>query len=71
MSMSLNLRQAIIQKVQHQPTNKLTEMIEGSIDHDEHALPGLGVLFEMIWKKSNADIRQQLIHTLQTSLENK
>jgi small acid-soluble spore protein I (minor) len=55
---TLNLRQAIIQRVQNKSNEELLEVIAGSIDNDEKALPGLGVLFEIIWK--NLDEKQQL-----------
>ncbi|MCE5171568.1 small acid-soluble spore protein SspI [Paenibacillus profundus] len=68
MAVTLNLRQAIVQKVTNKPDADIIEMIEGSIDYDERALPGLGVLFEMIWKESDNTMRQQLVDTLQHKL---
>lgn len=69
MSVTLNLRQAIMQKVKNKPNGDIVEMIEGSIDYDERALPGLGVLFEIIWKESSSNTRQQLVDTLQHKLQ--
>ncbi|EPY12768.1 small acid-soluble spore protein SspI [Paenibacillus sp. KS1] len=68
-AVTLNLRQAIVQKVKNKPDEDIVDMIEGSIDYDERALPGLGVLFEMIWKASSSEARQQLIDTLQSKLQ--
>ncbi|MBN3525416.1 small acid-soluble spore protein SspI [Paenibacillus apiarius] len=68
MAVTLNLRQAIVQKVTNKSDEDIVGMIEGSIDFDERALPGLGVLFEMIWKESDDDMRQQLVDTLQHKL---
>ncbi|MBG9734730.1 small acid-soluble spore protein SspI [Paenibacillus alvei] len=69
MAVTLNLRQAIVQKVKNKPDEDIVDMIEGSIDYDERALPGLGVLFEMIWKASSSEARQQLVDTLQSKLK--
>ncbi|OXM17371.1 small acid-soluble spore protein SspI [Paenibacillus herberti] len=59
-----NLREAITQIVQDKPEGELSEIIRDSIDSDEKALPGLGVLFEMIWKDSSAAEQQTLVGKL-------
>lgn len=66
--MSLNLRQAIIQRVHDKNDDDLKNVIEDSIDGEERVLPGLGVLFEMIWKNSSADAQHQMVHTLKEYL---
>lgn len=66
--MNLNLRQAIIQRVQNKTNEELTDVIEGSIDSDERALPGLGVLFEIIWQHSDETTQQKLVATLSEHL---
>lgn len=68
MGVTLNLRQAIMEKVSNKPDKDVIDMIEGSIDYDERALPGLGVLFEVIWKESDSELRQQMVDTLQHKL---
>ncbi|QJC51241.1 small acid-soluble spore protein SspI [Paenibacillus albicereus] len=59
-----NLREAITQIVQDKSESELGEIIRDSIDSDEKALPGLGVLFEMIWKDSPAAEQQSLVGKL-------
>lgn len=66
--MELDLRQAINQRVQGKSNDELTEIIEGSIGHEEMALPGLGVLFEMIWNDSTAAARKKMVDTLHKHL---
>ncbi|MFD0588626.1 small acid-soluble spore protein SspI [Paenibacillus sp. GCM10027627] len=61
---NIDLRQAIINRVQDNSKEQLTEVIEGSVDHDERTLPGLGVLFEMIWKQSNETEQTHLVESL-------
>lgn len=65
---NIDLRQAIIHRVQNNSTDQLKEVIESSIDNDERALPGLGVLFEMIWKESNPSTQSQLVQALHQHL---
>ncbi|MCM3749721.1 small acid-soluble spore protein SspI [Paenibacillus pasadenensis] len=67
---SFNLRQAIAQIVQDKSREELDEIIRESIDSDEKALPGLGVLFEMIWKDSAAEEQQSLVSKLHGHLQN-
>ena len=63
--MNLNLRQAIIQRVQDKSSDELVDVIESSVGSDERSLPGLGVLFEIIWQHSEKDTQTQLAATLQ------
>ncbi|MFD0961167.1 small acid-soluble spore protein SspI [Paenibacillus chungangensis] len=65
---NIDLRQAIIQRVQNSSADQLKEVIESSIDHDERALPGLGVLFEMIWKQSTPSSQGQMVQVLHQHL---
>ncbi|MEX2416047.1 MAG: small acid-soluble spore protein SspI [Paenibacillaceae bacterium] len=65
---TLNLRQAIIQRVQDKSTEELLEVINGSIGSDERALPGLGVLFEIIWEHIDDQQQQDLVSVLNKSL---
>ncbi|CAG7649043.1 small acid-soluble spore protein SspI [Paenibacillus allorhizosphaerae] len=66
--MNLNLRQAIIQRMQDKNNDELQDVIEDSIDGEERVLPGLGVLFEIIWKHSEAGMQDQMVTTLKEHL---
>ncbi|MCD9023888.1 small acid-soluble spore protein SspI [Cohnella silvisoli] len=66
--MEINLRQAINQRVQGKDNDELKEIIEGSIGNEEMALPGLGVLFEMIWNDSTDAARKKMVTTLHKHL---
>lgn len=66
--MNLNLRQAIVQRVQGKDEAELLDIIDGSIDADERTLPGLGVLFEIIWKHCEQNLREELVLTLKEHL---
>jgi small acid-soluble spore protein I (minor) len=66
--MNINLRQAVIQRVQNKSSDELHEVIEDSIGGEDRVLPGLGVLFEIIWQHSDPNIQNELIVTLQEHL---
>ncbi|MDB5055283.1 MAG: small, acid-soluble spore protein [Bacilli bacterium] len=66
--MNLNLRQAVMQRVQDKSSTELIQVIEESIGGDEHVLPGLGVLFEVIWKNCEETIQIELASTLKNHL---
>jgi small acid-soluble spore protein I (minor) len=65
---NLDLRQAIIQRVQGKTGEELTDVIEGSIGNDERTLPGLGVLFEIIWQQSASAEQQRMVDSLYNGL---
>ncbi|MDF2924093.1 MAG: sspI [Paenibacillaceae bacterium] len=66
--MNLNLRQAIVRRVEDKSSEELREVIEGSIGGDDRALPGLGVLFEIIWQHTDEAIQDELVNTLKEHL---
>lgn len=67
--MNLNLRQAVLDKVKDSNEQELEEVIQGSIDGEEVVLPGMGVLFEIIWKHSSSEEKQQLLSILHKHLQ--
>lgn len=67
--MILSLRQAIIQRVHDKSAEELIEVINDSIGGDDKALPGLGVLFEMIWENSGQAEQSSMATTLKNQLE--
>lgn len=69
MNIDMNLRQAVIQRVQDKDKDDLFDIIAGSISGDERALPGLGVLFEIIWTHSEKETQQKLVATLKDHLQ--
>ncbi|MEF3306448.1 small acid-soluble spore protein SspI [Paenibacillus sp. GYB003] len=66
--MILSLRQAIIQRVHDKSEEELVSVIEDSIGGDDKALPGLGVLFEIIWENSGQKERSSMAATLKSHL---
>lgn len=66
--MQLNLRQAIIQRVQNKSVEELLEIINTSVNTEERSLPGLGVLFEMVWEQIDDQVQLQLADALKQQL---
>jgi small acid-soluble spore protein I (minor) len=68
--MDLNLRNAIIHNVTGNSQDELQETIVDAIQSgEEKMLPGLGVLFEVIWKNSNEQDKQEMLQTLESGLK--
>jgi small acid-soluble spore protein I (minor) len=66
--MDIDLRQAIVSRVQDKSSEELQEVIQDSIGNAEMALPGLGVLFEIIWSHSNPQERDRMVAVLHDHL---
>jgi small acid-soluble spore protein I (minor) len=59
--MNFNIRGAVIHNIQQMDNSELTGLIEDSISQgEEKLLPGLGVLFEVIWKNSDPNEQQNM-----------
>lgn len=69
MPITMDLRQAVMHKIHGKSQDGLKEMIEGSIDAQEAALPGLGVVFEVIWKNIDHSKQDELVNVLNNQLE--
>jgi len=69
--MDIDLRQAIYNRVQNHSNEELREIIDDCVGAEEQVMPGLGVLFEIIWENGDADLRQQIITTLSNGLQQK
>ena len=69
--MILSLRQAIYKKMGTKTTEDLHETIEDAVDNDEKALPGLGVLFEVLWKHSDKAQQDSFVQTIKEHLPQK
>ncbi|WP_246941045.1 small acid-soluble spore protein SspI [Bacillus pinisoli] len=68
--MNLNLRNAIITNVQGNNQQELQDTILDAIQSgEEKMLPGLGVLFEVIWQNSSQDNKQEMLSTLEQALK--
>jgi len=70
--LNFNIRGAIFHNLKKMSENELTTMIQDSIQQgDEKFLPGLGVLFEVVWNYSEPNQREQIIQLLHHQINQK
>lgn len=68
--MDFNLRQAVIQNISENTRDQLKDTIVDAIQSgEEKMLPGLGVLFEIIWNQASDDERQKMLDNLVAGLQ--
>lgn len=68
--MNLNLRNAIIHNVSGNTQAELEDTIVDAIQNgEEKMLPGLGVLFEIIWKNSSEEEKKEMLEALESGLK--
>lgn len=68
--MNIDLRKAIIANVSGNTQEQLKDTIVDAIQSgEEKMLPGLGVLFEIIWQNSNESDQQEMLQTLELGLK--
>lgn len=70
MNMNFNLRGAIIQNVSGNSEDQLRDTIVDAIQvGEEKMLPGLGVLFEIIWQNADPNEQKMMLENLAEGLK--
>lgn len=68
--MNLNLRNAIVENLNGSNEEHIRSTIVDAIQSgEEKMLPGLGVLFELMWDKSSESEREQIISHIKEGLQ--
>ncbi|MEW9675466.1 small acid-soluble spore protein SspI [Lentibacillus sp. L22] len=68
--MDLNLRKAILTNIASNDREQLKDTIVDAIQNgEEKMLPGLGVLFELIWKQSDQEERLEMVSSLEQGVK--
>ncbi len=63
--MSLDIRHAVFGNIKGNTTDQFQEIIEDAIANgEEKMLPGLGVLFEVIWQNTDNNSKNTMLETL-------
>ncbi len=63
--MNVNIREYIRNNFKKADSSEIEESIESSISsNDEVILPGLGVLFEIVWQNCSEDVKNNILQTL-------
>ncbi|GGP13382.1 small acid-soluble spore protein SspI [Oceanobacillus neutriphilus] len=69
--MDLNIRKAIYANISNNDQEQLEATIVDAITNgEEKMLPGLGVLFELIWNHSNEEEKKEMITSLESGIQN-
>ena len=67
--MKIDIREHIRNNFKNSDENEIENSIESSIkSKDEVVLPGLGVLFEVLWENSSEKIKDDILYTLHNNI---
>lgn len=68
--MNIDLRKAILHNIKNNTKDELEATIVDAIQlGEEKTLPGLGYLFEIIWKQADEENRMELVETLEKGVK--
>ncbi len=69
--MDIDIRKAILHNIQSNSRDQLEATITDAIqDGQEKMLPGLGFLFELIWKQADEQEKIEMIDALEQGVQN-
>lgn len=69
-NMDLNLRKAILNNISENNAQQLEATIVDAIQSgEEKMLPGLGVLFELIWQQASDEEKNDMIEMLEEGIK--
>lgn len=67
--MNLDIRSHIINNFKGDNKETLKNAIEESIqNNDEITLPGMGVFFELVWKKASSEMKENILSQLEEAV---
>lgn len=67
--MNVNIREYIKNNFKNSDVEEIKESIEASIEsNDEVVLPGLGVLFEILWYESEDNTHKDILNYLKNGM---
>lgn len=67
--MNINIRNYIKNNFRDSSIDEIQESIVSSIEqNDEVTLPGMGVLFEILWSNSNDETKNTILETIKNNL---
>lgn len=68
--MDIDVRKAVIANMKNNNTEQMEQTIVDAIQKEEEkTLPGLGVLFELIWESSEKQQKEEMVHALEQGVE--
>lgn len=67
--MDIDVRKAVIANMKNNNTEQIEQTILDAINkHEEKTLPGLGVLFELIWESSEQEQKADMVDALEQGI---
>ena len=67
--MNINIRDYIKNNFKDSDLKEIKESILSSVEsNDEVVLPGLGVLFEIVWRGSDEVLKDQILNTIKNNI---
>ncbi len=67
--LNIDIRKYIKENFKDTTTKEIRESIESSIkEKDEVTLPGLGVLFEILWTNSENDLQEKILDIISKNI---
>jgi len=68
--MDIDVRKAVIANMKNNDKKQIEQTIVDAIEKEEEkTLPGLGVLFELIWESSESEQKEEMVHALEQGIE--
>lgn len=68
--MNIDIRSAVINNMKVMDKNGVNSTILDAISsREEKTLPGLGVMFELVWNQSDEATRSQIVQSIKNSLK--
>ncbi len=68
--MDMDIRKAIYHNIKENTTDELEATIVDAIqDGEEKLLPGLGYLFELIWKQADQNEKVEMVQHLEEAIQ--
>lgn len=66
---SLDIRSLVMKNLSGSTADEIREYIQDTIDsRQEAALPGMGILFETVWKKSDEQEKNSMMDKIMTEI---
>ncbi|HEY8445236.1 MAG TPA: small acid-soluble spore protein SspI [Bacilli bacterium] len=63
--MDINIRKYVLQNLNNANFDVVRTTIEDAVTtEEEKVLPGLGVMFEVLWKRSTPDMKNTIINSI-------
>ncbi len=68
--MNLDIRSHIINNFKGDDSKAIKDSIEESIKNNEEiTLPGLGVLFELLWSDSDDELKEKILNIIESKIK--